>query len=422
MRVFQPSMSETCLLTTFIRNALLACLPFITPSWSCGQDIVVRGETVYTMAGEPLSDGIVVVRDGRIVQVGTASQVVIPDELPVISAKVVVPGLIDAHSTVGLSGMYNVPHDQDQLEHSEPIQPALRALDAYNAEEALVRFLRDLGVTTIHTGHAPGELISGQTFIVKTHGTTVEDVLMVEFASVAATLGEQAQKTGEKAPGTRAKMVAMLRAKLIETQEYLGKRERAQANEQSVVETDLHLEALALVLQKKVPLLVTANRAQDIMNALRLKKEFGIELWLDMAADAHLLVDEIKAANVPVILHPSMYRAVGEAQNLSFETASKLIEAGIPVALQSGFEPYVPKTRVVLFEAAIAAANGLSFTQALGTITIDAARILGIDEQVGSLENGKHGDLALYDGDPFEYTTHCVGVIIEGQVVSQTPR
>ena len=396
----------------------LACIPL--QGW--GQDVVVKGKTIHTMAGSPINNGVVVVRDGRIQQVGPAGQVVIPDGVPVVSAEVVVPGLVDARSTVGLSGIYNVPHDQDQLEHSEPIQPGLRALDAYNADEKLIAFLRELGVTTIHTGHAPGELISGQTFIAKTQGATMEDAVVVEVAAVAATLSEQARKENKKSPGTRAKMVSMLRAKLYQAQEYLAKQKQPTTDEKKVLEKDLHLDALALVLQKKIPLLVTANRATDIMNALRIKKEFEIDLWLDMAADAHLLIDEIKAAEVPVILHPSMYRAYGDTQNLSFETAAKLVKAGIPVAIQSGYEPYVPKTRVVLFEAALAAANGLSFAEALGTITIEPARILGIDKLVGSIEKGKHGDLALYDGDPFEYTTHCVGVVIEGRIVSQESR
>jgi imidazolonepropionase-like amidohydrolase len=117
-----------------------------------------------------------------------------------------------------------------------------------------------------------------------------------------------------------------------------------------------------------------------------------------------------------------MYRAGGELENLSMETASKLKQAGITVALQSGYETYVPKTRIVLFEAGLAAANGLSQRDALATITIDAAKILGIDNRVGSLAAGKDGDIAMYDGDPFEYTTHCVGTIINGQVVSEVVR
>jgi imidazolonepropionase-like amidohydrolase len=168
--------------------------------------------------------------------------------------------------------------------------------------------------------------------------------------------------------------------------------------------------------------MITAHKAQDIAGALRLASEFEIGIWLDGAAEAYLLIDEIKAAGIPVIIHATMQRAVGDAENLSFETASKLADAGIPVALQSGYESYVPKTRVVLFEAAQAAANGLGLERALAAITIDAARILGIDDRVGSLEVGKDGDLALYDGDPFEWTSHCVGVVIEGKVMSDTPR
>jgi imidazolonepropionase-like amidohydrolase len=130
--------------------------------------------------------------------------------------------------------------------------------------------------------------------------------------------------------------------------------------------------------------------------------------------------DPIKKAGIPVIVHPTMYRSVGELENLSMETASVLKRAGIPIAIESGFEAYVPKTRVVLFEAALAAANGLSFDEALGAIAIDAARLLRIEKRVGSLEPGKDGDLALYDGDPFEYASHCTGVVIQGEVVSET--
>jgi imidazolonepropionase-like amidohydrolase len=115
-----------------------------------------------------------------------------------------------------------------------------------------------------------------------------------------------------------------------------------------------------------------------------------------------------------------MARAFGDTENLSLETASKLRAAGIPFALQSGYESYVPKTRVVLFEAGLAAANGLSFEQALASITIDAARLLGIADRAGSLEAGKDADVAVYDGDPFEYTTHCIAVVLNGGVVNET--
>lgn len=138
-----------------------------------------------------------------------------------------------------------------------------------------------------------------------------------------------------------------------------------------------------------MPLLVTVHRHQDILAALRVAKEFQIKLVLDGVSDAPLVLDEIKASGFPVLLHPTMARAHEEAENLSMETGAKLKKAGIPFALQSGYETYVPKTRVVLFEAALAAANGLTPEEALAATTIDAARILGISARVGSLKQAK---------------------------------
>jgi imidazolonepropionase-like amidohydrolase len=386
--------------------------------------VAVRGERVYTMAGAVIEDGVVVVRDGKIAAVGPASRVRIPAGYEVLEAAVVTPGLVDAHTVVGLAGQYNYDHDQDQLEHSDPIQPQLRAIDSYNAQERLIEWVRSFGVTTIHTGHAPGELISGQTMIAKTWGNTVEDAVIRPVAAVAATLGQSAQKDGGKSPGTRSKMMSMLRAKLVEAQAYRAKRDRPAGEDDAGngSKRDLGLDVLVDLLDRKLPLLVTAHRAQDIASALRLAEEFDLWLILDGACEAYRVADRIKAAGVSVIIHPTMMRAYEETENMSFETASLLRGQGITVALQSGYESYVPKTRVVLFEAAWAAANGLDFDAALGAITIDAARVLGIDDRVGSLEAGKDGDIALYDGDPFEYTTHCVGVVIEGRVVSREKR
>jgi len=176
------------------------------------------------------------------------------------------------------------------------------------------------------------------------------------------------------------------------------------------------------VIKREIPLLITAEAAQDIMTAIRIAKEFNIKIVIDGAADGHMVTNEIKASGFPVIVHPTMARPGGDRANLSLENASKLRAAGIPVALQSGYEGYVPKTRVILYEAAMAAANGLSQRDALASVTIDAAKILGIDNRVGSLAVGKDADIAMYDGDPFEFVTHCTGTIINGRVVSQVIR
>jgi imidazolonepropionase-like amidohydrolase len=442
-----------------VMACVAACLIALTSANPAHAQVAVQGTTVYTMSGPPIKDGVVVIKDGKIAAIGAAVDVRVPDGFRVLKAAVVTPGLIDAHSTVGFSGMLNQPQDQDQLEHSTPIQPELRAIDAYNAHDDLVAWVRSFGVTTLHSGHAPGELISGQTLIVKTSGNTVKEALVVAARAVAATLSADARKADARSPGTRGKMMALLRGELLKAREYQAKQKAAERGREKAAEKpmetalsktsapaangnaskrdakkedgetapeppprDLRLETLVQVLEGKLPLLITADRAQDIASALRLAKEFNLKIWLDSAAEAYLLVDDIKAAGVPVFIHPSMARAVGDRENQSFETAAKLVSAGIPVAMQSGYEAYVPKTRVVLFEAAIAAAHGLSFEQALATITRDAAKILGIADRVGTLEVGKDGDVALYDGDPFEYTSHCTGVVIGGRVVSETVR
>jgi len=247
-----------------------------------------------------------------------------------------------------------------------------------------------------------------------------EAVIEPAFA-ISATLGEGATRHGRKSPGNRSKAVAMLREQLIKAREY---GEKTSSEEGTGASRDLALEALASVLAREMPLVVEVHRHNDIMTALRLADEFEFDLVLAGVADAQLVMDEIKAAGVPVILHPTMVRAWGgsDMANFSFTTAAKLTDAGIPVALQSGYEGYVPKTRVVLFEAGVLLGYGVSRTQALQMITLVPARILGIDDRVGSLEPGKHGDLALFDGDPFEYTSHVLGTVIEGRRVSDKVR
>jgi imidazolonepropionase-like amidohydrolase len=411
------------------RLAAAACaLMLLWPAASAetGQGtIAIRGDTVHTMAGPAITDGVILIEAGRIRQVGPAADVRIPEGTKLLRGKVVTPGLVDAHTVVGLSGYLNQPQDQDQLDTADPLQPELRAIDAYNPQERLIEWVRGFGITTIHTGHAPGALISGQTMIAKTRGATAEEAVIKPVAMVAVTLGDDARAKGDdaekKSPGTRSKAVAMLRSELVKAQEYV--RKRSLTDEAKRPDKDLRLEALSKVLAGEWPLLVTADRAADLASALRIADEFKLRIVLDSGAEAYLLTDRIKAAGVPVIVHPTMRRAgAGETENLSFETAATLKKAGIPIALQSGYEGYVPKTRVALFEAALTAANGLSFDEALATITIDAARIIGAADRVGSLVAGKDGDVAIFDGDPFEYTTHCTGVVIDGVVMSDEPR
>ncbi len=384
------------------------------------ENIAVMGATIYTMAGAPLKDGVILLRDGKITALGPKASVKIPEGYRILQAAVVTPGLIDAHATVGLSGLLNQAQDQDMLEKSSAVQPELRALDAYNAKDPLVRWVRSYGVTTVNTGHAPAALISGQTMIVKTFGRTADEDVINPAAMTAVTLGRNGLTNAEggpaasKSPGNRSKAVAMLRAELIKAQEYAKKREAKDESKRPA--RDLKTETLLRALAGVQPLLITANRQQDIISALRLAQEFNLKIVLDGCADAPMVLAQIKASGFPVIVHPTMQRSYEDMENLSVETAGKLQAAGIPIALQSSYEAYVPKTRVVLFEAAVAAAHGLGFEAALASITSGAAQLLGIADRTGSLVVGKDADLALYDGDPFEYTSHCTGTIVGGIV------
>ena len=455
-------------MTASLARALAAvALVFSAPL--AAQEIAVRAEQLHTMAGPVIEDGVVLVRGGKIVAVGPAATVRIPEGVEILTAKVATPGLVDARSVVGLSGYMNQPHDQDQLDRGAPVQPHLRAVDGYNPDEELVGWLRSLGVTTVHTGHGPGALVSGQTMIAKTWGRTADAATIVPRAMIAANLGPGALDA-EKGPGTRPRQMALLRAALLaartakpdkareRTPGGEGESRSERENEENAAETakpdglpadpdtgtrrgeregragtraerdnedkaeKLEAQVWRAVLARQVPLLVTANRAQDIMSALRLKREFGINIVIDGGAESYLLLDHLREAKVTVILHPTMHRHYGDLENASFTTAARLRAAGIPFALQSGFEEYVPKTRVVLWEAGFAAAHGLAREDALRAVTIDAARAIGVADRLGSLEPGKDGDLALFDGDPLEYTSHVTAVVIDGRIASRVAR
>ncbi len=436
-----------------------AALTILAGSTAAAQ-VAVRAGILHTVSGPPIENAVVIAgADGKIEWVGPAADANIPDGVDVLEAAVVTPGLVDPHSVVGLSGALNSNvgpvRDQDQLERSSPIQPDLRAIDAYDANETLVEWVRSYGVTTLHTGHGPGALVSGQTMIAKTRGRNVDEATLVPARMLASTLGN-AVSSNFQSPGTSSKGVAMLRSALIGAQAYMEQVRKAEdpgnagilpASEGPGAEQsgdavssnddgddedseghhdgdekpapqpparDLAKEALGQVLEGELSLLITANTVPEIAAAMRLQREFGFDLVLDGAAESYLLLDEIREAGVPVVLHATMSRV----RNGSYETAAQFADAGIPFALQTGFEGYVPKTRVLLWEAAIAAANGLGQERALEAITLSPARILGIDDRVGSIEVGKDADLALFDGDPFEYTSHICGVIIESEVMS----
>jgi imidazolonepropionase-like amidohydrolase len=376
--------------------------------------VAIKADIIYTVSGNPISNGVVLVKNGKIENLGTG--LTIPAGYKIFETKVLTPGFVDARSMVGISGALNIPTDQDQLDKTSPIQPNLRAIDAYNPEETLVKVVRDYGVTSMHTGHGIGALVSGQTMIVKTKQGTVETVTLEPFCMLAMTLGPSVSGNFAS-PGTKAKQMAMIRTELLKAQAY----QKKQADKDSTKRpaADLNLDALSKLLKGEIKALITANSSIDIMSALRLAKEFNLKLVIDGAAEAYRLIPEIKTAKAEIILHASMARNAGDMVNMNRESAAILTASGIDVSIESGFEGYVPKTRIILFEAGQAMVHGLSFNDALKAITLNPAKLLGIDKRVGSIEKGKDADLVLFNGDPFEYLTRVCMVFIDGEPVKE---
>eukprot|EP00913_Durusdinium_trenchii_P023384 g21962.t1 len=382
------------------------------------REMVILAGRLHTVSNGTIKNGVVHVRDGKIVYAGARRGFEFPKNVPVLTAAVVTPGLIDAHSQVPLSGQYNIPADQDADETSDPNQADVRTLDAFNPSEPLLRFLLTQGVTVIHASPGRANVIGGMTGVYRTHGQSAEAMTIRFPHAMLFNLGESPKRTysGRK-PATRMGTVSLIRGALTEANNYA--RKRAAAKKDEPVDRELKQEALANVTGRKMRALFCAQRADDILTALRLIREFKLDGQIALAADAYLIRDRIAKTGVPIIVHPTMQRAGSriETYNSYLGNAAALADSKITVAIASGVEGYVPKTRVIRHEAAIAAVYGLGIERALKAITLDAAKILGIDEQYGSLEKGKVGDLVLYDGDPFEHKTHVTHVIVGGKVV-----
>jgi len=241
--------------------------------------------------------------------------------------------------------------------------------------------------------------------------------------------GENPKNCGRRgqAPVTRMATAQIIRKALLDARNYLLKQEEWETSEKKDPSkkpgSDLKLEALGKVVKGDLSAVFVADREDDIATAIRIGQEFKLRMMLAKATEGYLVREIIRRAGVPVLIGPTMQRLDAlQTENATLENAALLADASIPIAFMTGFEGYVPKTRVLLCEAAVAMANGLGFERALRAATIDAARILGIDDRVGSLQPGNDGDVVLFDGDPFEYTTHVETVVVNGEISYQRIR
>jgi imidazolonepropionase-like amidohydrolase len=395
------------------------------------QKIAVVADKLYTITSEAQGQpGVILIENGKITAVHMGSNV--PAGYTVMHAVYVTPGLIDAKTTAGISGAYNIPADQDQDEQSEPNTADVRALDSFNPREMLLEYINTYGITTIQAAPGITNPIAGQAGIFKTVGPktvgpTVDQLAVKPVSAIVFNLGESPKQfygKKDKAPTTRMMTAAIIREGLLNAQAYQKKWADWNASEKKdptkQPSRDLKLEAIGLALRGDVPAIFNAYRADDIDTAIRLAQEFKLKLILSSVTEGYLETQVIKQSGAAALVGPTLQRLESiETSNASLEDAAILAQAGIPVALMTGFENYVPKNRVLLFEAGVAAGNGLGFEGALRASTIDAAKILGIADRVGSLEAGKDADVVLYDGDPFEYTSHVTAVVVNGKLSYQ---
>ncbi len=380
------------------------------------QRLVVLAGRLHTVTAGTINDGAVRIENGKIRFVGPRSKLDMPENTPVLTAAEVTPGLIDAHSVVGLSGKMNIQADQDQDETSDPNQADLRVLDGFNPREPLLGFLVAQGVTVVHATPGRANILAGQTGIFRTAGRTPEDMTVRFPAGVLVNLGEiPKQAYATKGPSTRMGVAALLRSQFAQAQ--AGAKRPASAEDKKPAR-NLKAEALQPALDGKIPVYFSAHRADDLLTGLRLAREFNLKPVLDLATEGYLVADQIAESKVPVVLHPTMQRVGSspETYHTHICNAAILADRKVSIAIGSHFEGYVPKTRVIRYEAAMAMVNGLGRDRALRAITLDAARLLGVSDRFGSLEAGKEADLVLYDGDPFENTTHVTHTILAGRI------
>jgi imidazolonepropionase-like amidohydrolase len=396
------------------------------------QKIAVVADHVYTMeAGAQGGPGIILINNGKIEAVQAGANAKAPAGYEVYRAAYATPGLIDTDTTAGISGAYNIPHDQDEDEATDPNTADVRSLDSFNPNEILVSYINQFGVTTIQSAPGPTNPIAGRAGIFKTRGpqsamATADQLAIRAESAMIFNLGENPKSTygsAHKAPMTRMKTAEIIRHALSDAQAYQQKWDswkKEGSDPQKQPSRDVRLDALLPVVNGSMPAVFTARRADDIMTAIRIANEFHLKYMLASVTEGYLVRDEIHSAGVPCLVGPIMQRLESpQTANATYEIAALLEQAGIPIALMSGYEAYVPKNRVLLFEAGVAAANGLGMEKTLRAVTIDAAKILGIQDRVGSLAGGKDGDVVLFDGDPFEYTSHVLEVFVNGQLSYQ---
>lgn len=382
-----------------------------------GLSALING-TVMTMNGAVIEKGTILWQDKKIVAVGEKLDLPAGAEIMDIAGKTVIPGMIDAHTHLGiLEEIYQVEGD-DLNEFTEPVTPQLRALDAVNPFDMAFRDAVSGGVTTVMTGPGSANVIGGTSLVLKTAGENYQEMIVLPEAGLKVAFGENPKRVyseQKKMPVTRMGIAALLRQALTDAQDYQTKKEKAPQTEE-VLERDLGLENLVLVLNRQLPLRAHAHRADDIVTAIRIADEFGLELVIEHGTEAHKIIPELVKRNIPVVVGPTLSgRSKVELAEMTWKTAALLSKADITVALTTDHSvipiQYLPVC------AALAVKYGMEEEEALKAITLYPARILKLEERLGSLEKGKDADMVVMSGHPLDWRTQVEKVFIDGRLV-----
>lgn len=385
--------------------------------------LVLKNGNVMTMAG-PAFVGDVAIENGKIVAVGQSLSYS-DAEVRDVTGMTVMPGIVDPHCHIGMWEDAMGFEGADGNECTNPITPELRAIDAINPYDRCFEEAAAGGVTTCVTGPGSANVIGGQFVAIKTHGDSVEDMVLRFPVAVKAAFGENPKRVYDgknQTPSTRMATAALMRKALIEAQEYNEKLEKGKADPEKMPERNLGKEILARVIRRELPMKIHAHRADDILTAIRICREFKLRYTLDHCTEGYLITDKLKEALGEdcegIIVGPLLTdRSKIELKNLSFKAPKVLEQAGIEYAMMTD-HPVTPEQYLPICTA-VAVREGASEEGALKAITINAAKITGIADRVGSIEVGKDADIAVFSGHPFDFRSRCVLTLVNGKVAHE---
>ena len=394
-------------------SALLACF-MAAAATAQDQPIAFQGAEILPITGDPIENGTLVIHNGEIIAIGEAGTVRIPRGADIrdVTGKVIMPGLVDTHSHIG---------EGDGGDRSASLHPDVRIMDTIDPRSNTFNKAMAGGVTTANIMPGSGLLSSGQTVYVKTRpANTIEDMLIIVdeetgiYGGLKMANGTNPIRSGGT-PGTRAKSAALVREMYVQAQEYKEKIDAANGDPDKLPPRDLRLETLVEVLEGKRIVHNHTHRHDDILTAIRLADEFGYRVVLQHVSEAWKVADEIAASNVlgSSIIALDSPGGKLEAINIFNKNGRKLEEAGAPVAYHTD-DPIVD-SRFFLRSAAIGVREGMSRAKALEALTIEGARMMDLDDKIGSLETGKHADFLILSGDPLSVYTHIEQTWIEGE-------